>query len=82
MGGWVFMSTPRRQFDYLHPNRPKFKYLMFAVQLLPALLYIISTNRVQNKGRSIEATFVHVKIPVNLCSRIATFFCDKTSHIL
>jgi hypothetical protein len=27
------------QFDYLHLNRPKFKYLMFAVQLSPVLYY-------------------------------------------
>ena len=65
MGGWVcqLLDVILWQFVYLHPNRPKFKYLMFAVQLLPVLLYIISTNRVQNKGRSIEATFVHVKYP-------------------
>jgi hypothetical protein len=44
MGGWVgflcqLLNVISWQFDYLHPNRPKFKYLMFAVQLLPVLYY-------------------------------------------
>jgi hypothetical protein len=41
VGGWVFTSTPRRYLVesrgnltiFIHPNRPKFKYVMFAVQL-------------------------------------------------
>jgi hypothetical protein len=43
--GWVGLFLRRLlnvilwQFDYLHPNRPKFKYLIFAVQLLPVLYY-------------------------------------------
>jgi hypothetical protein len=66
MGWWVFMSTPLRYLVAIWlftSEQTEVKYLMFAVQLLPVLLYIISTNRVQNKGRSIEATFVHVKYP-------------------
>ena len=43
--GWVggflrqLLNVISWQFDCLHPNRPKFTYLMFAMQLSPVLYY-------------------------------------------
>jgi hypothetical protein len=77
VGGWVFTSTPRRYLTYLVAI---WLFTSEQTEVLPVLYYF---ELIEFKTK-MEVLKWHLscQIRVNLCSRIATFFCDKTSNFI
>ena len=74
MGGFLrqLLDVISWQFDYFHPNRRKFKYLMFAVQLLP-VLYYFQLIEVKPKVEVLKRHFLCVKY-WSICVRESRHF--------